>query len=427
MNEQTGSHFNMTLTYNDVTLVPRVISRVLSRGCPDTTKKFSRKDTFLKFPVIASPMDTVCGADMAIAMESLGGLGIIHRFQSIEDQKKEVSKFMLAISRKYVDIYNGLQYEIESPDRINVGFAIPAFSFQERLDTIMCTIGQFGFVKQLKIWICVDTANGLHDLIARAVNYIETKYDFLRDNIVIVVGNVASREGYRYLTHLGVDVVRVGISNGAACSTGIVTGVGQGIASTIIECVDAKNEFLKGGVEYPPFILADGGIQNSGDVAKAIAMGADLVMMGSMLAGFKESCGTLYKKPRWFVKFLDDWISIKATGKPMLDWLLLSQNPKNWWKPYRGMASHTANKISNNINSTNKRIVAEGVEHKVPYIGSIYDGLPLIQGGMCSAMSYFDSLDMDTFTHNTKIANSIVQQTYFSHIERSPFVKNNGL
>lgn len=411
MNTQLGSTFMVTQTYNDITLVPRVMSEVKSRSCPDTTKKIPSKNAFLEFPIIASPMDCVCNAEMSIATDRLGCLGIIHRFQPIEKQCLEMKKRI-----------RGGHYGI-SP--WNIGFAISATNFQDRLLAIMKTISEFGDMSNFRIWICIDTANGFHSYVKDVVSFIDKTYADIRHLILIIAGNVASKEGYEYLARLNVEVARCGISNGSPCTTGIVTGVGQGIASTIIECKNAKNNLLKRGIN-PPLILADGSIQSSGDIAKAIALGADMVMVGSMLAGFRESPAPLYKKPRKFLRFLGDWLSIKVTGIPVLDQLLLSQNQKNWWKPYRGMASHTANEIANKLNHTNKKVVAEGVEHKVPYTGSVYDGLPLIQGGVRSTMSYFNALDIETFVENTQISNSIVQQTYFAHIERSPFIKSNG-
>ena len=256
---------------------------------------------------------------------------------------------------------------------------------------------------------------------------------------VFVAGNVASGEGYHYIAEESdylFDIVRVGISNGSVCTTGIVTGVGQGIVSTIMECDRVRNS-MSGDA---PLIMADGGIRSSGDVAKALAVGADLAMAGGLLAGFDESPGEFHVDTEDFI----DWVKGlygKSIGQyemrvqdadeslvdDYVDWLKKNK-PSKLYKKFIGMASHEAAIVNNNINEINKPIITEGESHYVIYKGSVYDYIPAFVGGLRSSMSYMNAMTIDEFKEAFyRNKNSIVQLTYFGHIERQPYIKNNGI
>jgi len=345
----------MSLTYDDITLIPREKS-LLSRSDPDTT--FRIKGTSLSAPIIAAPMDTVCNGEMGSALAKRRLIGIVHRFQTIEQQRHEVI---------HASTFEDIGWENSS----NIGFAVGVDGdYKQRIESIL------EIVEDQTVWICFDTANGFTAKMEEAIIWFNKTYG---DKYITIAGNVASREGYKFLSDLGVDIVRVGIGSGSPCTTSIVTGCGAGMVSAIQECVSVKSNAL---------ILADGGIRSSGDIAKALAVGADLVMCGSLFAGFAESPGEV----------------------------------KDGYKVYRGMASAEAAETMNKIQGRDKKILSEGVTHKVPYKGSVLDFIPKIIDGLKVSMSYMNSKNLQEFHEYFKTYPAIEQLTYFSHIERKPHI-----
>jgi len=342
-----------SLTYDDISLVPRVKSSVKSRSYPDTTIEI--KEAILAAPIIASPMDTVCNGVMASTLDLCGLVGIIHRFQSIEEQVREVK------------LCKGAS---------NVGIAVGVSGdYRKRLTSLISYLERES--SNTKIWICFDTANGFTKQMEIALKWYKNKFNSKEH--VIIAGNVASGEGYQFLSDL-VDIVRVGIGSGSPCSTPAVAGVGQGMISTIMECNEARSGAL---------ILADGGIRSSGDISKALAVGADFVMCGSLFAGFSESPGEIV----------------------------------DGYKNYRGMASAGAAQKQNEIQGTNKLILAEGVEHKVPFKGPVIWAIPQLIMGLKTSMSYIGASNLKEF-HNyfREVLDSVVKLTYFSQVERKPHI-----
>lgn len=244
------------LCFDDILMVPQY-SEINSRRDINLTMSLST-DATLSLPVIASPMDTVCESEMAIAMAKAGGLGIIHRFMPFKKQLLEVSRV--------------------ASDGLAVGAAIGAKGNIEDE-----AIKLFGAGASL---ILIDTANGHSKYTVDAVTRIR---DVLLDLPHIMAGNVSTAEGYVRLAEAGADSVRVGIGGGSVCTTRIVSGHGMPTLASIMEIKKAKNAFnLNTG------IVADGGIRNTGDMIKAFAAGADAVMLGSMLSGTDESPGSVY-------------------------------------------------------------------------------------------------------------------------------------
>lgn len=244
-----------SLCFDDILMVPQY-SEINSRRDINLSMKLS-PDAKLSLPVIASPMDTVCESDMAIAMAKAGGIGIIHRFMPFEKQLLEVSRATI--------------------DGLSVGAAISAKGDVEYEATRLFSAGAS--------LILVDTANGHSKYTVDAVKRIR---DVLLDLPHIMAGNVSTSEGYVRLSNAGADSVRVGIGGGSVCTTRIVSGHGMPTLASIMQIKKAKNSFnLNTG------IIADGGIRNTGDMIKAFAAGADAVMLGSMLAGTDESPGSI--------------------------------------------------------------------------------------------------------------------------------------
>jgi len=272
---------NTALCFDDILLVPQH-SEVDSRRSVNLSMSLGN-NLSLSFPIIAAPMDTVCEIKMAIELDKVGGLGIIHRFMPIEDQ---ISQIIFAVTEHGVK---------------NIGGSIGAKG--EYLEDALNLEAAGANV------ILVDTANG-HS--SYAIEAVKTLRATLKSTTHIMAGNVATAEGYRALSQAGADSVRVGIGGGGVCVTRLVSGHGVPLLSSVIECKKIKEKY-----SLDTAIIADGGIRNSGDMIKAFAGGADAVMIGSILAGTEESPGSTF---------------INATGT---------------YKTYRGMASSEANKGKN--------------------------------------------------------------------------------
>jgi IMP dehydrogenase len=242
------------LAFDDVLLVP-MASDVVSRTAVDTSTNVGGIEIGL--PIISSPMDTVTEGKMAVQIGLFGGLGIIHRFCSVEEQ--------IGFIREPVNA--GVKH----------GFSIGV----GREEVIRFSKIYSQFKDQLGI-VCIDIANGHSSLMRDMVNFIKD----IAPEVNIMAGNVATAEGYAFLAELGVNSVRVGIGGGSICKTRIQTGFGVPTLTSVMLASEAK----KKGV-YGASIIADGGIRYPADLVKSLAAGADAVICGSILAGSKEAPG----------------------------------------------------------------------------------------------------------------------------------------
>ena len=240
------------ITYDDVLLVPQY-SDIISRREVNLTTNFG-KGIELSLPIIASPMDTVSEADMAGNLNELGGLSIIHRYNTVEEQ----SAMIASLGKKVL-----------------VGAAVGVLD--DYMDRSRAAIEAGAKV------ICIDVAHGHHILVKRAIQSIR---ELVGDDIHIMAGNVATLEGFNDLADWGADSIRCNIGGGSICTTRIQTGHGVPGLETILQCAKSDRDAK---------IIADGGIKNSGDIVKAFAAGADAVMLGSLLAGTDCSPGTIFK------------------------------------------------------------------------------------------------------------------------------------
>lgn len=251
-----------SLCFDDILLVPTSESNVQSRYSVNLTMKLGsiRNEEAileLKLPIIASPMDTVCEWKMASILSQKGGLGIIHRFMSIDSRINQLNQF------------NGLK-----------GVAISLLEAQDK-EVIFKMIDT-----GVKVF-CIDTANG-HA--SRAIGAVEILRKNINKDIHIMCGNVSTHKAYTSLILAGADSVRVGIGGGSACTTRIVSGHGMPTLSSISDCKENSNECTSNEVNG---IIADGGIKNTGDMVKSFAFGANAIMLGSLLAGYDESPGEM--------------------------------------------------------------------------------------------------------------------------------------
>ena len=300
------------LTYDDVLLVPQY-SDIKSRKEVDISSDLDEELTF-DLPIISSPMDTVTESEMAYAISKMGGLGIIHRYNSIQEQAGMVAEVV------------GAGVEV-------VGAAIGVSDdYFERAQTL---------VENGAKVICVDVAHGHHILMKNALGVLRQAFDA---NVHIMAGNVATLEGINALAEWGAQSIRCNIGGGSICSTRIQTGHGLPGLQTIFDCADTHHDVA---------IIADGGIRTSGDIVKALAAGADFVMLGSLLAGTLQSPGDIVT------------------------------TPEGLKKRYRGMASKDAQMDWRGRYSSN-----EGVSTFIKYKGEVKDVLQDLRGGIVSGFSY---------------------------------------
>jgi IMP dehydrogenase len=433
------------LTFDDVLLIPRH-SQVLPKDVQletNLTKKIK-----LNIPLMSAGMDTVTESKMAIAIAREGGIGIIHKNMSIEAQALEVDKvkrsdngviydpFSLkkdntlreakTLAARYrisgVPIVNDngklvgiitnrdMRFETDETKKIedimtkdNLITAEVGTSIQEAKDILqskkieklplvdenyvlkgLVTIkdiekairypnsakdekgrllvgAALGITKDFLIRakalidanvdvLVIDTAHGHSQGVLDAIKEVKNTFP----NVQLIAGNIATCEAAEDLIKAGVDAIKVGIGPGAICTTRVVTGIGVPQITAIYDC-------YKVAKQYDVPVISDGGIKYSGDIPKAIAAGANVCMMGSLFAGTKESPGE----------------DIIYNGRA--------------FKSYRGMGSSSAMAAGSSdryFQENAKKLVAEGVEGRVPYRGSVSDVVYQLIGGLRAAMGY---------------------------------------
>lgn len=303
------------LCFDDILLVPQE-SDVQSRHSVDLSMVIGqgRREIRLDLPIIAAPMDTVCDAEMCMALSNAGGMGILHRYMP---EELLISKTKMLAEAKY-----------------RFGVSVAATNGYMNLAEGLHEAGA-------KIFL-VDTANG-HSLYAtRAVESLRAAFG---DDVHIMAGNVATADGFARLSDAGADSVRVGIGGGSACTTRIVSGHGVPTLASIMD-VDEWREMSDNTCS----IVADGGIRNSGDMVKAFAAGADAVMIGSMLAGTDESPGEVItdhngKEAKVFRGMASASAQRDARGS-----VSVSEGVSTT-VPYKGSVSHLLEKIRGGLGS----------------------------------------------------------------------------
>lgn len=462
MKAHTSKIIGQGLTYDDVLLIPNY-SEVLPREVSIQTK--FTKNISLNVPIISAAMDTVTESDMAIAIAREGGIGVLHKNMTIEEQAFEVRKVKRAESGMIIDpvvlhleatvkdakaamkefsiggipvvdkdnILKGivtnrdLRFEkiasrsiLEVMTKENIVTAmegttlsdaeqilqenkiekLPVVNDKNQLvglitfrDITKLTLkpnankDKFGrlrvaaalgvtadaverasaLVKAGVDALIIDTAHGHTKGVVNVLQEVKSSFP----EIDVVVGNIATAEAALYLVKSGADAVKVGIGPGSICTTRVVAGVGFPQFSAVLEVAAA----LKGtGVP----VIADGGVRYTGDIPKALAAGADCVMLGSMLAGTKESPGeTIIFEGRKF-------------------------------KSYRGMGSVEAMKHGSkdryfqDVEDDIKKLVPEGIEGRVPYKGELAESMLQFIGGLRAGMGYCGAKDISTLQETAR-------------------------
>ncbi len=314
------------LTFDDVTLAPRY-SEVLPSDVD--TKIILSKNLTLKIPILSSAMDTVTESKMAIAIAKAGGIGVIHRNLDIKKQIYEINK----VKKKNLIVGAAVG---AGPKEIKRAEAI----LKEKVDLIV-----------------VDTAHAHTKKVAEIIKKIKKKKS---KHTTLCAGNIATAEAAKFLIKLGVDIIKVGIGPGSICTTRLVAGIGVPQLSAILEV-------KKGTKNKKVSIISDGGIKFSGDIAKALAAGADAVMIGSLFAGTKETPGKLIKKNGQIYKNFRGMGSVGAMNK--------------------GSAERYFQKIQQDTS----KYVPEGVEGLVKYKGDLKNIIYKLIGGLKSSMGYLGS------------------------------------
>lgn len=315
------------LTYDDVLLLPQYseVTPTQTNLVSNLTKKIS-----LKIPVVASPMDTVCEKEMALELGKLGGYAIIHRNLSIGKQAEQLKQV--------------LRQGVRAGAAVGVGA-----DFSERVKAL---------VKAGAEEICIDSAHGHTKHVIEAIEWINKNYPLIE----VIAGNTATYEGTKALFKAGAAAVKVGMGPGSICTTRIMSGMGVPQLTAVMEGVRAGKEFKN------KMIIADGGIKTSGDIVKALAAGANCVMLGSLLAGTDEVPGKM----------------VVIKGKK--------------YKIYRGMGSLGAMKFGSaeryGQEKTAKKFVPEGVEGLVECKGSLESVLFQLMGGLRSGMAYLGAKNL---------------------------------
>ncbi len=444
------------LTYDDVLLVP-AFSEVLPRDVNIQTK-FTRNIT-MNIPIVSAAMDTVTESRMAIAMAQEGGIGVLHKNMSIEQQAVKVRKVKRAESGMIIDpitlplnaivldakenmaehsiggipivddngILKGIvtnrdlrfeknnkrpitevmtsknlvtakkgtslldaeeilqEHKIEKLPVVDANYKlIGLITFRDITKLTQKPIANKDSFGRLRVAaaigvtedavlrtealanagvdaVIIDTAHGHTKGVVTVLKNIKSKFPKLD----VVVGNIATAKAAKYLVEAGADAVKVGIGPGSICTTRVIAGVGFPQFSAVMEVAAA----IKGsGIP----VIADGGIRYTGDIPKAIAAGADCVMLGSLLAGTKESPGeTIIYEGRKF-------------------------------KSYRGMGSIEAMKQGSkdryfqDVEADIKKLVPEGIVGRVPYKGELFESIHQFIGGLRAGMGYCGAKDITT-------------------------------
>jgi IMP dehydrogenase len=296
-------------------------------------------------PLISAPMDTVTETAMANTMSKYGGLGIIHRYNTIDEQTKLVRRCVVG----------------DKTENVAAAIGVTGDFLERAIELTKAGV---------KV-ICVDVAHGHHSMMRYALEVLKNT---LGDTPHIMAGNVATLKGFNDLADWGADSVRVGIGGGSICSTRIQTGHGVPTLQSVIECAQTSRDAK---------IIADGGVKNSGDVVKALAAGADFVIVGSLLAGTTQSPGEVFYK----------------SGHKL--------------KTYRGMASAEAQKDWRGVASS-----LEGVSTAIPFKGHAGDILKNLKRGIRSGLSYSGAKNLAELRAKAQF----IKQTNASQLESNTHI-----
>jgi IMP dehydrogenase len=332
----------VALTFDDVLIEPGY-SDISSREEVDLSSEFIGLK--LKLPIVSANMDYITEARMAHAMWEAGGVGILHRFADLENEAENQAR-----QRDWIESL----HTADTPAIISVGVRHP----QQTMDWLAS-------LDMSKIHaVCIDVAHGHMQKVLDLVEKIRATYP----KNYIIAGNVATGAGYETLAKAGADVIKVGIGGGSTCLTRVVTGIGVPQLTAIMDCAEAKEKLSE-----KTALIADGGIRNSGDIVKALAGGADVVMIGRLLAGAEE-CPTTQT---YTVHQSADGTRMILSGPVSSE--LGIKGGGTVYRQYRGQSTFGSNK---------DRYTKEGVSGLVEAQGPVREILRGLTEGVRSGMSY---------------------------------------
>ena len=395
------------LTYDDVNIVPKY-SELESRKDVKLNTRFT-KNTELTIPIVSSPMDTITEEKMAVEMMNWGGVGIIHRFMDIDKQARmmkslhyEWDRYITPLSgndneeertidKEWDEWWNSIKHWNHPPTKSDWKVMKERFWWADNMikdDDVWrkrprcAAIGVTGdykeraqeLVKNGCNVLLIDVAHGHHVLVKNVIE--ELRNEFGKD-VEIIGGSIATKEAAKELCEWGVDGLRVGIGNGSLCETRIRTGIGIPQFSALIDICSITDD-------YNVPVIADGGIRNVGDICKGLGCGADSVMLGSLLAGTKETPGDITKVGEWPNERL--------------------------YKKYRGSAS-----IDFKGDRGESRNI-EGNSKIIPYKGKVKRIISDIRDGISSSCSYVGARDILDFQSKCEF----VQVTQAGVVEAKP-------
>ena len=350
------------LTFDDVLLVPQYSE--ITPDMADVSTKLT--NTFkMNVPFLSAAMDTVSEHKLVTALALAGGLGVIHKNMSIADQAKEVEM----VKNYEFDNDKYKKVLIDKKGRLCVGAAIGVTAdMMDRVHALM-DAGVDVFV--------LDSAHGDSKNIINAIKNLRLEYPSME----LIAGNVATYEGALDLMKAGASAVKVGMGPGSICTTRIIAGIGVPQLQAVMDCARASKE-----MNIP--IIADGGIKYSGDVVKALAAGANTVMLGGLFATCEEAPGDIYE----------------SNGKK--------------YRTYRGMGSIEAmakGSTDRYFQTGHKKFVAEGVQGIVEVKTTVEELVFQLIGGLKAGMGYCGSKDIPTLQEKgtfIKITNNALLESH---------------
>jgi IMP dehydrogenase len=371
----SGKVIKEAYTYDDVLLVPSY-SEVVPVDVLLKTRL--TKKIFLSIPLLSAAMDTVTEVDMARELAKLGGMGIIHKNMSIAEQVEMVKSVKSDQSFKKDECIC-----LDQKGRLIVGAAVGvAHDAMDRVDKL--------YQAELDI-IAVDSAHGHSKGVLELIKAIRKKYP----DLDIIGGNVVTAQAAIDLIYAGATCIKVGVGPGSICTTRVIAGVG-------VPQITAINDVYQVARQYDIGIIADGGIKQSGDITKALAAGADVVMLGSLLAGCSETPGEIVEIDGQKVKSYVGMGSLTAMQKGSSD------------RYFQGGVKELS------------KLVPEGIEAYVPYKGTIKDVTHQMMGGVRAGMGYCGCKtidDMKTKAQFFKITPAGLKESHphdVKHMRKAP-------
>ena len=357
---------DIKLDYSDVLIRPKR-STLSSRKQVRLERKFKFRNSRHEYegiPIMAANMDGVGTFELADELAQQNIFTCLVKTYSVEE---------------LVDFFNNDYPDNRRTQNIAMSIGTGTIDF-DKLEAVYNKVSN-----KLK-YVCMDIANGYSDHFAQHVKKVRNAFP----NLVIIAGNVVTGEMTEELILNGADIVKVGIGPGSVCTTRIQTGVGYPQLSAVIECADAAHGL--GG-----HIIADGGCNSSGDVAKAFAGGADYVMLGGMLAGHDQGGGEVISK----MYATNEWLTAE---KPLLE--------QKQFVAFYGMSSDAAN--TKHFGGLKDYRASEGREVLVPYRGAVQHTIQAILGGLRSTCTYAGAMKLKQLSKCTTFVrvNNQFNKTY---------------